>query len=251
MLTEGNRDYCIHKQFKNVFKSDAFKDYSKKMMQYLEVRENMDPNNLSTLIETVFPFVNGNLQNVNMAMHKIDAIVHQLSQEVTNMTQHISIDLVDTEEEIKDNVTGYITVMKDVFKDELNKSSSRIHDEMKTQIANWNYKQADSLVAHADEILQITNDDDTDNLDILTKGSHMETTVTSEIKHPTKRSIHEISASPHSNEKHIIPDSFDIFNNLIDHYYYQIFLWVFSDVREIKIRLKNFIFYRKKKKIAK
>ena len=119
---------------------------------------------------------------------------------------------------------------------------------MKTQIANWNYKQADSLVAHADEILQITNDDDTDNLDIFTKGSQMETTVTSEIKYTKKCYIHEIRDSLHSNEKYRIPDSFDIFNNLIDHYYYQIFLWVFSDVREIKIRLKNLIFYRKKKK---
>ena len=47
----------------------------------------------------------------------------------------------------------------------------------------------------------------------------METTVTSEIKCTTKRSIHEISDSPHSNEKYKIPDAFDSFNHLIDHYY--------------------------------
>ena len=71
---------------------------------------------------------------------KIDGTVHQLSQEVTNMTQNISIDLVDMKEEIKDNVTDHITVMKGVFKDGLYKSSSLIHDQMKTQIANWNYR---------------------------------------------------------------------------------------------------------------
>ena len=152
--------------------------------------------------ETVLPFVNGNLEDVNMAVHKMDGIVNQLSQEVTNMTQEISTDLVGIKEEIKDNASGHITVMKHIFKDELYKNSHIIHDQMKTQIANWNYKQADSLVAQADEILQITNDDDDHN--------KVDT---------NKRSIHEISDSPQTHEHYQIPDSFDSLHNLLEHYY--------------------------------
>ena len=108
MLTESKRNHYIYKKFKDVFESVSFKDYSIKMMEYLEVKKNMDPENLSTLTETVLPFVNGNLENLNVAIHKIDGTVHQLSQEVTNLTQDMSIDLVDMKEELKDNVTNNI-----------------------------------------------------------------------------------------------------------------------------------------------
>ena len=202
MISKGKREHYVYTKFKDVFDTNAFKDYSKKMIQHLEVREKMDPNKLSTLTETVLPYVNGNLEDVNMAVHKIDGTVNQLSQEVTNMTQEISTDLVGIKEEIKDNASGHITVMKHIFKDELYKNSHIIRDQMKTQIANWNYKQADSLVAQADEILQITNDDgDHDKVDT------------------NKRSIHEISDSPHKHEQYQIPETFDTFQKLLEHYY--------------------------------
>ena len=110
--------------------------------------------------------------------------------------------MVGIKEEIKDNASGHITVMKHIFKDELYKNSHIIRDQMKTQIANWNYKQADSLVAQADEILQIKNDDgDHDKVDT------------------NKRSIHEISDSPHKHEQYQIPETFDTFQKLLEHYY--------------------------------
>ena len=151
MIGKGKRIHCIYnKTFKHIFYSDLFKDYSQKMIQHLKIKENMDPNNLSTLTETVLPFVNGNLENVNMAVHKMDGSVNELSQEVSNITQDICTDLVDIKEEINDNVSGQITVIKDVLKDELCKSSHKIHDQMKTQMDNWNYKQGTSLIAQAD-----------------------------------------------------------------------------------------------------
>ena len=174
MISQLKRDHYIHRKFEKVFDSDAFKDFSIKMVQHLEVREKSDPNKLGTLTETVLPFVNTNLQNVNMAVHKIDGTVNQLSQDVTNMAQDLNTDLVDIKDDINSNVTGQITVIKEVFKEELSKSSSVIHDQMKMQLANWNYKQADSLVAHADEILMVTSGDHNDSLQIVGKGCPIE-----------------------------------------------------------------------------
>ena len=116
--------------------------------------------------------------------------------------------MVGIKEEIKDNVSGHITVMKDVFKDELCKNSHKIHDQMKTQIANWNYKQGTSLIAQVDEILQITNDD----------GDH-------EQPDSNKRSIDEIGDSPKKKkvyQVYQIPESFHTFDELINHYYTEV-----------------------------
>ena len=76
----------------------------------------------------MLPFINGNLQNVNMVVNKMDVTVKQLSQDVTSMTQDLCIDLVDIREEINDNVREHIRVMKNVFKEEIGKSSLLIHD---------------------------------------------------------------------------------------------------------------------------
>ena len=220
MITKYKRNHYIYTKFKKVFDSDEFKDFSIKMMQHLAVREKSDPNKLGTLTETVLPFVNTNLQNVNMAVHKIDGTVNQLSQDVTNMAQDLNTDLVDIKDDINSNVTGQITVIKEVFKEELSKSSSVIHDQMKMQLANWNYKQADSLVAHADEILMVTSGDHNDSLQIVGKGCPIEKKVTTSIINlPAKRSIDEISKINGDDQKYKIPDSFHSFNSIIDHYY--------------------------------
>ena len=76
----------------------------------------------------MLPFINGNLQNVNMVVNKMDVTVKQLSQDVNSMTQDLCIDLVDIREEINDNVREHIRVMKNVFKEEIGKSSLLIHD---------------------------------------------------------------------------------------------------------------------------
>ena len=98
------------------------------MVQHLNVRENSDPNKLGARTETGLPFVNGNLQNINMVVNKMDVTVKQLSQDVNSMTQDFCIDLVDIREEINDNVREHIRVMKNVFKEEIGKSSLLIHD---------------------------------------------------------------------------------------------------------------------------
>ena len=64
--------------------------------------------------------------------------------------------------------------MKEIFKDELSKSSSILHDHIKMKIANWNYKMSDSLVAQADEILKVTSGDENGNLQIVSKRCAIE-----------------------------------------------------------------------------
>ena len=63
-----------------------------------------------------------------MVVNKMDVTVKQLSQDVNSMTQDLCIDLVDIREEINDNVREHIRVMKNVFKEEIGKSSLLIHD---------------------------------------------------------------------------------------------------------------------------
>ena len=58
-----------------------------------------------------------------MVVNKMDGTVKQLSQDVTCVTHDLSIDLFDLKDAINDNVTEYIRVMKDIFKEEVGKNS--------------------------------------------------------------------------------------------------------------------------------
>ena len=81
-----------------------------------------------------------------MSVNKMDGAAKLLSQDITRMTQDLSIELVDMKEEINQNVREHIGLMKDVLKEDISKSSLLIENTMKMQIANWNYKMSDSLV---------------------------------------------------------------------------------------------------------
>ena len=70
LIAKGERKHVVFAQFKELFESDAFKDFSAKIMQHLRVKEKSDPNKLGTLTETVLPYVNDNLQNVNSPVNK-------------------------------------------------------------------------------------------------------------------------------------------------------------------------------------
>ena len=95
MMAKGERNHYIFVKFKHVFDSPAFHDFSIKIMQHLNLKEKSDPNKLSTLTETLLPYVNGILQSVNMSVNKMDGAVNQLPQDVMSMTQDLTKNCVD------------------------------------------------------------------------------------------------------------------------------------------------------------
>ena len=96
MIGKGKRTHYVYDEmFKEVFHSDAFKDYTSKMLNHLSVQEKMDPNELGTLTETVLPYVNGNLLNVNMTLNSMDDTVARLSQDVVCMETNLSDNIVE------------------------------------------------------------------------------------------------------------------------------------------------------------
>ena len=81
MIGKENRSYYVYdNMFKDVFHSDAFKDYTAMMINSLIVKEDMDPKKLGTLTEIVLQYVNGNLQNVDTTLNIIDNTVDRLSK---------------------------------------------------------------------------------------------------------------------------------------------------------------------------
>ena len=218
MITHGQRTHYIFTEFKHVFDSVEFKDFSTKMMQHLNVNESNDPNNLGTLTDTVLPFVNGNLQNVNLSVNKIDNTVKQLSQDVTCMSENMSCDLVELKDDINENITTNLRVMNEVLKEEIGKNTSIVDVQMKQRMANWNYKLSDSLVAQADEMLLLTNDDsEQHNAVSITpiKKSMIQTDTTIYNEHQNimttakKRSFDDILDNDDDNATYIIPVSFE------------------------------------------
>ena len=77
---------------------------------------------------------------------------------------------MDVKEDVNGNIRVCARVMKDVLKEEIGNSSLIIKDQMKMQIANWNYKMSDSLVEQADEMIQLTNSDETNTHEIVNKN---------------------------------------------------------------------------------
>ena len=153
MIAKGKRDHYVFKQSKHVFDSPAFHDFSMKMMQHLNLKETRDPNKVGALTETVLPYVNGNLQMVNMSVNKMDGAVKQLSQDIIGVTQDINKDFVDIKEEINETVKDNFGSLKVALTEEIGKSSMTIKDNMTIQFANWNYNMSDSLVKQSDQML--------------------------------------------------------------------------------------------------
>ena len=79
MIAKGKRGPYIFQKITHVFDSDPFIDFTPKMIQHLNLKEKSDQNKLGTPTETVLPFVNGNLQNIKMAVNKMDGAVKELS----------------------------------------------------------------------------------------------------------------------------------------------------------------------------
>ena len=73
---------------------------------------------------------------------------------------------------------------------------------MKT--TNWNCKMPDSLVAQANEIWQLTNGDESNTNEIVSKGCAIEKIVTNLMTLPTRHSINKISDSTHGDQKYQI-----------------------------------------------
>ena len=67
MIGKGERRQFLSTEFKEVFESETFHDFSTTIIQYLSVKEK-NPNKLGTLTEIVLPYINVNLQNVNTSV---------------------------------------------------------------------------------------------------------------------------------------------------------------------------------------
>ena len=75
-----------------------------KMLEHLSFKDKNDPNKLDILTETVLPYVNGNLQNINTLVHKINGAVKQLSQDVVSIIQYINKKFIDIKDKINPNI---------------------------------------------------------------------------------------------------------------------------------------------------
>ena len=110
MIGNGDRSHYIYNEmFKELFQSDAFKDYTARMLIHLSAQEKMDPNKLGTLTETVLPYVNGNLLQINTTLNSIDDTVARLSQDVVAMDSNVS-----------NNIAEQSRVVKQLWDEEIN-----------------------------------------------------------------------------------------------------------------------------------
>ena len=227
VMINGGRSHYIFKHYKHVFESQEFYDFSNKMMNHLKANDKNDPNNVGALTDTVLPYVNGNLQNVNMAVNNIDNTVKQLSQEVTCMSQELSVDLCDLKDDINENVNTNIRVINEVFKEELGKNTSIMNDQVKHRLANWNYKLSDSLVQQADEMLFLTNGNDNGSNTMSTNQNQIALTNKNDViqkdnlnlmSTTNKRSYSDLVDDDNTDNKYQIPDTFASFKAMLAHY---------------------------------
>ena len=74
MICQYNFTHCIYKQFDKVFESNASNKYVDQMVDHLKLSENTDSNKLGILTDTVLPYVNNNLENMNVSIQNMKVV---------------------------------------------------------------------------------------------------------------------------------------------------------------------------------
>ena len=71
MIRQHNRNHYIYKKFDKVFESDASNNYVDQMAEHLKLSENTDPNKLGILTKTVLPYLNNNIEKMNVSIQNM------------------------------------------------------------------------------------------------------------------------------------------------------------------------------------